>query len=180
MTERSPVDEVISTQDTRNPRFPELPLAGFGFLTHFAWEMFQIPWFTGMAEAPHGSVVWLCTRATGGDVMILLVSFWLSSVICGHRQWLINGDRKPVVILVVTAMAITIFFEWLATGPLDRWEYADSMPIVPVIGVGLAPLLQWLVLPPLIVWLTRRHMLGATALRSEIVAHRLDISKKFK
>ncbi len=57
-------------------KFPELPLAGFGFLLHFAWEMLQVPWFDGMLAASHGTVVWLCTRATFGDVVILLVAFW--------------------------------------------------------------------------------------------------------
>ena len=145
---------------------PELPLAGFGFLSHFAWEMLQVPWFEGMAEASHGSVVWLCIRATGGDVLILLDSFWLASILRGHRRWLLEGERKPGAILVTTAVLVTIILEWLATGPLDRWTYSDAMPIVPWLGVGLAPLLQWIVLPPLILWLTRRHLLGQTVLRS--------------
>lgn len=148
------------------PRLPELPLAGFGFLTHFIWEMLQVPWFSGMMEASHGAVVWLCTRATGGDVLILLAGFWLASIICGHRRWLLQGERKPAVIMIVTGIVVTVVFEWLATGPLDRWSYADSMPVIPLVGIGLAPLLQWLLLPPLILWLARRHMLGTAAIRS--------------
>lgn len=148
------------------PRFPELPLAGFGFLTHFVWEMLQVPWFTGMTEASHGVVVWLCTRATGGDVLILLAGFWLASLACGHRQWLFRGELKPALIVIATGIVLTIVLEWLATGPLDRWSYADAMPVVPLVGVGLAPLLQWLLLPPLILWLTRRHLLGAATIRS--------------
>ncbi len=148
------------------PRFPELPLAGFGFLAHFIWEMLQVPWFSGMMEASHGAVVWLCTRATGGDVLILLAGFWLASIVRGHRRWLLRGERKPAVIVIVTGVVVTVALEWLATGPLDRWSYAGSMPVVPLIGVGLAPLLQWLLLPPLILWLARRHMLGAATIRS--------------
>lgn len=145
---------------------PELPVAGFGFVTHFLWEMHQVPWFTGMADASHGSVVWLCIHATGGDVLILLAGFWFSSLVTGHRRWLIEGQRKPEITLIVAALVVTIVMEWLATGPLKRWRYADSMPIVPLLGIGLAPVLQWLFLPPLIMWLSRRHMLGRTAVRS--------------
>lgn len=148
-----------------DPRLPELPLAGFGFLTHFVWEMIQVPWFVGMAEASHGSVVWLCIRATGGDVLILLSSFWLASLIVGNRRWLLKGKPKPAVILVATGLVVTIGLEWLATGPLERWVYADAMPIIPLVNVGLAPLLQWALLPPLIMWLSRRHILGSLALR---------------
>lgn len=149
-------------------RFPELPLAGFGFLAHFVWEMIQVPWFAGMAEASHGSVVWLCIRATGGDVLILLSSFWLASIIVGNRRWLMEGDLKPAVILVATGLVVTIVLEWLATGPLERWVYADSMPIIPLVNVGLAPLLQWVLLPPLIMWLSRRHILGSLTLINRI------------
>lgn len=166
MIERTRQGPFLSTAHRRHALIPELPLTGFGFLTHFVWEMLQVPWFTGMAEASHGSVVWLCIRATAGDVLILLFSFWLSSIACGHRQWLLKGEWKPAVTLITTALVLTTVMEWLATGPLERWAYADSMPIVPLLGVGLTPLLQWLLLPPLIIWLTRRHMLGRIALRS--------------
>jgi hypothetical protein len=32
------------------------------------------------------------------------------------------------------------------------------MPIVPGTGAGLAPLLQWLLLPPVVVWLVQRQI----------------------
>jgi hypothetical protein len=32
------------------------------------------------------------------------------------------------------------------------------MPVVPLLEVGLSPLLQWIVLPPLIVWFVRRQL----------------------
>ena len=48
--------------------------------------------------------------------------------------------------------------ERLATGPLERWAYAERMPVIPLLEVGLSPLLQWIVVPPLIVWLVRRQL----------------------
>ena len=92
----------------------------------------------------------LCTRATGGDVVILLISFWLASVTCSNRQWLLRGDRKPAVVLIITALVVTVVLEWLAIGPLERWTYADSMPIIPMLDVGLTPVFQWLLLSPVI------------------------------
>ena len=32
------------------------------------------------------------------------------------------------------------------------------MPIVPVVGIGLTPLLQWLLIPPLAIWFVRRQL----------------------
>ena len=38
------------------------------------------------------------------------------------------------------------------------WAYADAMPVVPGINVGLSPVTQWLVIPVLIfAWLWRRR-----------------------
>ena len=52
----------------------------------------------------------------------------------------------------------TIALEWLATNAWDRWQYAARMPTLPVLGTGLTPLLQWLVLPLLLLWLVRRQL----------------------
>jgi len=32
------------------------------------------------------------------------------------------------------------------------------MPVIPLLGVGLSPLLQWVVLPPIVVWFVRRQL----------------------
>lgn len=154
--------EYVQTWSTK---FPELPLAGFGFLLHFAWEMLQVPWFDGMLEASHGTVVWLCTRATFGDVVILIVAFWIGSATARQRGWIVPGLRLPALVTIAAGLLITVVFEWLATGILDRWSYADSMPVIPGLGIGLTPFLQWLLLPPLALWLTGNHIRGSMAPR---------------
>ncbi|MFT6438042.1 MAG: hypothetical protein ACJAVI_006127 [Candidatus Azotimanducaceae bacterium] len=57
-------------------------------------------------------------------------------------------------------MLITIGFELLATGPLDRWQYSELMPIIPLIDVGLTPVLQWIDLPLLQLWYLKYLTLG--------------------
>jgi len=51
-----------------------------------------------------------------------------------------------------------MLFETLATGPLARWAYTDAMPRVPITGTGFMPLLQWLVIPPLVLWFVGRQV----------------------
>lgn len=38
-----------------------------------------------------------------------------------------------------------------------------SMPVVPFLEVGLAPLLQWILLPPIALWIVRRQLTGSNA-----------------
>jgi hypothetical protein len=40
--------------------------------------------------------------------------------------------------------------EWIGFRMLKRWEHSESMPVIPIFGVGLVPVLQMVILPPLI------------------------------
>lgn len=55
-------------------------------------------------------------------------------------------------------VGITIAAEWLFTEVWSRWSYAELMPTLPVLGTGLTPVLQWLLLPPVIVWFVHRQL----------------------
>ncbi|MBW3661220.1 MAG: hypothetical protein KY397_06260, partial [Gemmatimonadetes bacterium] len=65
--------------------------------------------------------------------------------------------------MVLFLVATTVLLEWLSVDVWRRWDYARSMPTLPLTGTGLAPLLQWLLLPPLAIWLARRHLGGRIA-----------------
>ena len=45
------------------------------------------------------------------------------------------------------------------TVALRSWEYSEAMPRVPLgnIEIGLSPLAQWLLIPPLALWLALRR-----------------------
>ena len=62
-----------------------------------------------------------------------------------------------VSIFIAIAIIITIIFEALPTGVLNRWQYGEAMPTLPVLGTGLLPVLQWLIIPLLITDIT--HLL---------------------
>lgn len=38
----------------------------------------------------------------------------------------------------------------------ESWAYSDLMPVVPFIETGLSPLLQWLIVSLVALWLARR------------------------
>ena len=137
---------------------PELNVAIFSFLLNFVWEIWQAPFFAGMTEANHWTAVRECTRATAGDTVMMLVAFWAVAITTRSRAWIPHAGWRHVAGFTSIGFAMTVLMEWLATGPLNRWAYADSMPIVPLLGIGLLPALQWLLLPPLVVWFTRRQI----------------------
>jgi hypothetical protein len=56
-----------------------------------------------------------------------------------------------VALTVAIGLGYTVFSEWLNTVVRQSWAYAAAMPTVRVgtLEIGLAPLAQWLVVPPL-------------------------------
>jgi len=144
---------------------PELPVAFFSFVLHFVWEFVQVPTYTGMAEMDHWEAIKLCMSATFGDVGFALTAFWIASIAVRSRSWILQPTRLPVAIFVAVGIILTIGFEYYYTNISLRWTYSELMPLVPPFGTGLSPLLQWLVIPPVVVWLTRRHLIGSRAIR---------------
>lgn len=143
---------------------PEFNVALFAFLLNYPWEFLQVPFFAEMSTMSHWEAVRFCTRATLGDVPIALVAYWVVAALRRRRDWLRCPDVKAIAGFVAVGIVVTIGLEWHATELQQRWQYAEGMPTLPLLGTGLAPLLQWLVLPPLIVWLARRQLLGERCL----------------
>lgn len=141
-------------------------MASFGFLLNYPWEMLQTPFFVGMAEMPHWHAVRECSWAALGDVGLLVAAFWLAATVERNRGWMTHPRPRSVAVFMAAGLVATVALEWLATTQWDRWQYAERMPTLPGLGTGLAPVLQWLVLPPLLIWLVRRQLLGAAALAS--------------
>lgn len=144
---------------------PEVPVAFFSFLLHFVWEFVQVPVFAGMAEMAHWEAIKLCMSATFGDVGFALTAFWIASLAARSRNWLLRPQRLQILIFMGVGIALTVGFEYYYTNVSLRWTYSDAMSLVPPFGTGLSPLMQWLIIPPLVIWLTRRHLLGARAIR---------------
>lgn len=117
------------------------------FFLHFAWEILQIPFYQGMTTSPHGKAVWQCTVATFGDASIALIAYLGAALAQRSTAWLKTSSFKSVAIYISIGILITLVLELLATEVVGRWAYADSMPTLPVLGTGLLPILQWIIVP---------------------------------
>ncbi len=140
------------------PGTPEFNVLVFSVLLNLAWEIWQVPFFRGMADQPHWLGVIACTQATFGDAGIALAAFWVTALVARTRSWIMQPGRSDVAIFVGVGLVATIIFEALAIGVLERWAYNDAMPRLPILGTGLMPLLQWLALPPVVLWFVRRQV----------------------
>lgn len=137
---------------------PEWNVAIFSFLLNFLWEIQQMPFFEIPPEFSCLDMIRNCTLATVGDVGISLTAFWTVAVVSKSRQWLLQPRWWQMGNFILVGVAITVIFEALATGVLNRWKYAALMPTFPFLGTGLLPLLQWILIPPIIVWFVKRQL----------------------
>jgi hypothetical protein len=119
---------------------------GIAVTLHIAWETAQLPlytiWWTGTAHQDLVAVV----HCTGGDALITTATLLIATLIGRFRGWPSFGSRVALTTIVL-GIAYTILSEWLNVEVWRSWSYGSWMPVLPWFGTGIAPLLQWLVVP---------------------------------
>ena len=86
--------------------------------------------------------------------MIALTMFVLAGIALWRADWPASRPWTGSVIVVIGAMAFTAWSEWYNVYRAGNWGYTASMPMI--FGIGLSPLLQWLILPPAMVGAYRK------------------------
>lgn len=133
-----------------------LSLAATGFLINFFWEMIQSPLYEDVGHKSYAEILTSRLHCTLGDVVILLGAYWIVVLGTGDRFWLLQRRVRDLTGFTALGLGYTVVSEWIKVDLRSAWGYAATMPRVPWIGTGLAPFLQWIVLPPVIAGVSRR------------------------
>ncbi len=132
----------------------------FGYLPwlgglNLVWETAQLPLYTLWREASAGTIAFSVAHCTAGDIAIGVAAL-LMVLILGRERALSQWRWRRIALWTALAgAAYTVFSEWNNTAILGSWAYSELMPTLKVAGIdiGWSPLLQWLVLPPLALFL---------------------------
>ena len=81
--------------------------------------------------------------------MVLLIAA-IGRMILGQWDWFVRPGIRGYLIMIMTGFVLAVSVEWVALHVFNRWQYTEHMPKLPVLNIGLIPLLQMMVLPPLI------------------------------
>jgi hypothetical protein len=132
-------------------------------LLSLVWELAQLPLYTIWSEGSPAYIAFAVVHCTLGDALIGVLSLALAFTLTGSRASRRWPLRSTALLTALTASAYTVFSEWTNTVVLRSWEYSDLMPRVQLgyIEIGLSPLIQWLVLPPLALYLAGRNNIAA-------------------
>ena len=123
----------------------------FAYLFNLIWEVSQGFLYEGyIYDFKHIS---FCALASVADVFMVYLLYFLFSLLYRNVFWIQNLTLGRGLFLIVVGGLGAIFAETrhLAAG---HWAYAESMPLLPFVKAGLAPVLQFMVLPILIYWLS--------------------------
>ena len=115
-----------------------------------AWEVVQLPLYALWAEPHLARIGYAIAHCTAGDVLIGIATLFLALSFSGASERANWPESRIVIWMILAAVGYTVLSERinLAQG---NWTYSAWMPVLPWIGVGLAPLLQWIVVP-LVAW----------------------------
>lgn len=142
--------------------------AFLAFVLHLVWEVAHVRLYTIWAAADGMSIASALLHCTLGDVVIALAAFALAGVVLWRADWPTSRPCLGCLIVVIGAMAFTVWSEWTNVYRAGNWAYTASMPTI--FGIGLSPLLQWLIIPPVMVVTYRKLgplLFGRTVILSQ-------------
>ena len=121
------------------------------FLLNFAWELFQIPLYKNpVYDFNH---IEFCALASLADVLMVLLLYFGIALMFKNPFWIepLKLQKISIVVLIGGVGAVLSEMWHLSLG---SWAYDNSMPIIPFVNVGIAPVLQFMILPLLIYFIS--------------------------
>lgn len=133
------------------------------------WEIGQLPLYSLWRTAGAAELAWTVTHCLAGDLLIATATLVLALLVAGTGRWPIDARNFRRVGLVATLLGAgyTIFSEWLNVSVRNAWAYSPAMPVMPGVGTGLSPLLQWILVPPAALYVARSLVLRRRAKAQE-------------
>ncbi|MBH0200244.1 MAG: hypothetical protein HP497_12630 [Nitrospira sp.] len=126
-------------------------LFSLALVVNYPWERAQ----SGLYVLPGGAEVdwWMCAVASVADSLVVLLIFQISQLVSRRCDWYLWPGVRGYAVLLLLGAVVSTAVEWSTIYVTQWWAYSPRMPLVPVLNIGLAPLAQMLVLPPLIITL---------------------------
>jgi hypothetical protein len=123
----------------------------YALMLNFVWELLQMPLYkNSIYDIKH---IAFCALASLADVLMVLLLYLGLGLIFKKPIWiqLLKFYRVFILVLIGGTGAVLSEMRHLSLG---SWAYDNSMPLIPFFNVGLAPVLQFMILPLLIYFLS--------------------------
>ncbi len=148
----------MSPSTRRGQPRPAALYLGVVVALHLVWETLQLPLYTIWRTDEPRAIAFAVLHCTAGDAMIASASLLVAWLALGRPAWPSERFIAVMVTTVVVGVGYTVASEWWNTEVRKSGAYSTLMPTVPLLGTGLSPLMQWLVVPAMgFAFVGRRH-----------------------
>lgn len=148
----------MSKKRTQILATPEINLFLFAFLLNFVYEVWQAPYYEFYSSPTLADKVRDLTHCSFGDGVIILVCSWVVSALVRSRDWMLHPTPKLTLLFTSIGLAITLVIETYRVNVSQ--VYGVAVLAVPFLGMSGLAVIQWIMLPPIILYLARRHIMG--------------------
>ena len=142
-------------RDRRSLRCPVLLYLSAATGIHLVWETAQLPLYTIWSTGTRLEILFAVIHCTAGDLLITASALTLAALVARIGHWPFFGNRMALTAILL-GLGYTVFSEWLNTQVRHSWSYTEAMPLLPPLGTGLTPFLQWLIVPGIAFGYVRR------------------------
>ena len=125
----------------------------------YLWELCQRPLYVGMADAPES--FWHCFVASLGDGMLTLLIYGVAWLAFRRSEGFARVGAARLGFILFMGFIVGLAVEWIGLRVLHRWAYTMAMPLIDDLGLGWVPVLQMMVIPPVVFGLVRVLRLSA-------------------
>jgi len=117
------------------------------------WEIAQLPLYTLWRTSTGPELTYATVHCTIGDGLIAATCYATTAVLLRDSEWPLRFPWAGGTLTVALGLLYTAASEryHIRAG---NWTYQPAMPVL--FGIGIAPLLQWLLLPALNILAYRR------------------------
>ncbi|WP_339869680.1 hypothetical protein [uncultured Algoriphagus sp.] len=128
-------------------------IAILGFVLNLIWEEAHGVLYEGF-QYDFGHIAF-CALASVADMFMVLILLFAFGLIYKTVFWIAPVRFNRSLVLMLIGGVGAILAEMWHTSRGD-WSYADAMPLIPIVEVGLSPVLQFTILPWVVFVLSKK------------------------
>jgi hypothetical protein len=116
-------------------------------LLSYLWEIAQSSLYEGGGDISRDW--WHCLLASFGDSLLMILIFAIGLIVFRRRDWFARPGSPEYVFMLIMGLTIGAGFEIVSINT-GIWSYTPQMPLMPMLGVGIAPIFLMLLIPPIV------------------------------
>ena len=160
---KQPIGRRVSLHEGVLPYLARLSIVAF--VLQWLWEVLQMPAYAGFTEQPWEKALAGCTMAAVADVGATALAYGIVALKNRDQRWGLHASPVDYVMTALVGGLMAVGVEAFAVRA-GTWSYASTMPVFPGTELGLLPLLQFVVLIPLAIVVTRHWSARAGGTRT--------------